>query len=119
MNTQMVLSRPPAATAHGGVRVRRATSSVVGRSTEVAAIEAAVDEAQSGIAGVSLEGEPGIGKSRLMREAAQYARLRGLCTLATNCYEIERAMQICRGIPVIAVVVGAYAACEFGFCGFR
>jgi tetratricopeptide (TPR) repeat protein len=41
---------------------------------------------------VLLEGEPGIGKSRLMRELADYSSSRGLCTLATNCYEIERAM---------------------------
>jgi tetratricopeptide (TPR) repeat protein/DNA-binding XRE family transcriptional regulator len=41
---------------------------------------------------VLLEGEPGIGKSRLMRELAQYSQSRAVCTLATNCYEIERAM---------------------------
>jgi tetratricopeptide (TPR) repeat protein len=41
---------------------------------------------------VLLEGEPGIGKSRLMHELDRYCAARGLCTLATNCYEIERAM---------------------------
>ncbi|HXJ54413.1 MAG TPA: XRE family transcriptional regulator, partial [Burkholderiales bacterium] len=41
---------------------------------------------------VLLEGEPGIGKSRLMQELARYCAARDLCTLATNCYEIERAM---------------------------
>ena len=41
---------------------------------------------------VLLEGEPGIGKSRLMQELAGYARGRGMRTLATRCYEIERAM---------------------------
>jgi tetratricopeptide (TPR) repeat protein len=41
---------------------------------------------------VLLEGEPGIGKTRLMQELARYCTARELCVLATNCYEIERAM---------------------------
>ena len=41
---------------------------------------------------VLIEGEPGIGKSRLMREVACYAQAQGLPTLATNCYQIERAI---------------------------
>ncbi|HEX7043036.1 MAG TPA: AAA family ATPase [Burkholderiales bacterium] len=41
---------------------------------------------------VLIEGEPGIGKSRLMRELARYARSRRIATFRTNCYEIERAM---------------------------
>ena len=51
-----------------------------------------------------IEGEPGIGKSRLMREAARYAEARGLPTLATNCYEIERAIPY---QPVIDLVTRA------------
>jgi predicted ATPase/DNA-binding XRE family transcriptional regulator len=53
---------------------------------------------------VLVEGEPGIGKSRLMRELGRYARARGLWTLATNCYEIERAMPY---QPVIDLVTQA------------
>jgi tetratricopeptide (TPR) repeat protein/transcriptional regulator with XRE-family HTH domain len=53
---------------------------------------------------VLLEGEPGIGKSRLMRELSGYARSRGLQTLATRCYEIERAMPY---QPVIDLVTQA------------
>jgi len=41
---------------------------------------------------VLIEGEPGIGKSRLMREVARYGVGLGLPTLVTNCYEMERAM---------------------------
>ena len=41
---------------------------------------------------VLIEGEPGIGKSRLMREIACYADAHDLPTIATNCYEIERAI---------------------------
>jgi len=53
---------------------------------------------------VLLEGEPGIGKSRLMREVARHARAEGLPTFATNCYEIERAMPY---QPVIDLVTHA------------
>lgn len=41
---------------------------------------------------VLIEGEAGIGKSRLMFEVACYARQRALPVLVTNCYEIERAI---------------------------
>jgi len=53
---------------------------------------------------VLMEGEPGIGKSRLMRELDRYARMRDLYTLTTNCYEIERAMPY---QPVINLVTQA------------
>ncbi len=53
---------------------------------------------------VLVEGEPGIGKSRLMHELAVYARERGLSSLATRCYEIERAMPY---QPVIELVTQA------------
>ena len=41
---------------------------------------------------VLIEGEPGIGKSRLLSEVTRYAQAQALPTLATNCYEIERAI---------------------------
>lgn len=41
---------------------------------------------------VLIEGEPGIGKSRLLREFAQHARHLGLHTLAANGYAIEQGM---------------------------
>lgn len=53
---------------------------------------------------ILIEGEPGIGKSRLLREIARYADAQGLPTLATNCYEIERAMPY---QPVIDLVTRA------------
>jgi len=53
---------------------------------------------------VLIEGEPGIGKSRLLREVAHYAHAQDLPTLATNCYEIERAMPY---QPVIDLVTCA------------
>ena len=53
---------------------------------------------------VLIEGEPGIGKSRLLREVACYAHAQDLPTLMTNCYEIERAMPY---QPVIDLVTRA------------
>lgn len=41
---------------------------------------------------VLIDGEPGIGKSRLLRELVRYTHALDLPTLSTNCYEIERAM---------------------------
>jgi tetratricopeptide (TPR) repeat protein len=56
---------------------------------------------------VLVEGEAGIGKSRLMQEVACYARQRGLPVLLTNCYEIERAIAY---QPVIDLATQACAA---------
>ena len=53
---------------------------------------------------VLIEGEPGIGKSRLLREVARYVYPQELPTFATNCYEIERAMPY---QPVIDLVTRA------------
>lgn len=53
---------------------------------------------------VLISGEPGIGKSRLMRELARYARGSGLLSLSTRCYEIERAVPY---QPVIDIVAEA------------
>src|SRR5688500_8251062 len=53
---------------------------------------------------VLVEGEPGIGKTRLLRELSRYAGARGLSRLVTNCYEIEKAMPY---QPVIDLVTQA------------
>jgi len=63
----------------------------VGRDNEFAMLAGLVARLDTGSGHtVLLEGEPGIGKSRLMRELARYAEARNIPTLATNCYEIER-----------------------------
>jgi class 3 adenylate cyclase len=59
--------------------VTRAEASMVGRQWEVAAIDAIVDRAIGGHGGVvNVVGPPGIGKSRLAREAAATAASRGV-----------------------------------------
>ena len=65
----------------------------VGRGAEFGLLIGLLARLTAGSGHVALlEGEPGIGKSRLLHELDRYCAARGLCTLATNCYEIERAM---------------------------
>src|SRR5258705_9574564 len=65
---------------------RRTESALVGRSWELSTIGAIFDEAIGG-AGcvVSVSGPPGIGKSRLIREAAAVAADRGVAVITTYC----------------------------------
>jgi tetratricopeptide (TPR) repeat protein len=77
----------------------------VGRSREYELLMQLI----AGLAGgagntVLIEGEPGIGKSRLIRETVRYAESLGLPAIATNCYEIERAIPY---QPVINLVTRA------------
>jgi len=59
--------------------VERAEPSLVGRHWEIAALDAMVDRAIAGRGGVvTVMGPPGIGKSRMAREAAALASGRGL-----------------------------------------
>lgn len=82
------------------------TTPFVGRSNEYGQLVGLVTRLTAGTGyAVLIEGEPGIGKSRLMREVARHAQARGLLTLATNCYEIERAMPY---QPVIDLVTQAF-----------
>jgi len=77
----------------------------VGRNNEYGLLIGLISRLTAG-AGytVLIEGEPGIGKSRLLREVARYAHAQDLPTLTTNCYEIERAMPY---QPVIDLVTRA------------
>ena len=77
----------------------------VGRASEYGLLTGLLAQLTGGSGHVVLvEGEPGIGKSRLMQELAAHARARSLGTLATRCYEIERAMPY---QPVIDLVTQA------------
>ena len=69
------------------VQLRRATGSIVGRSTELQAIEHGIREAKSRLAAVTLEGEPGIGKTRLLVAAAEMAEAAGFTTVAITADE--------------------------------
>jgi len=77
----------------------------VGRSAEFGVLTGLVARLAAGVGHtVLIEGEPGIGKSRLMSEVARYASARNVPTLATNCFEIERATPY---QPVIDLVTRA------------
>jgi tetratricopeptide (TPR) repeat protein/DNA-binding XRE family transcriptional regulator len=77
----------------------------VGRTSEYRLlIEMAMRLSQGSGHTVLIEGEPGIGKSRLMREIARHAGTHELPIIATNCYEIERAIPY---QPVINLVTRA------------
>jgi DNA-binding NarL/FixJ family response regulator len=61
----------------------------VGREAELAALTAAIDAAVAGDPGVVLvSGEAGVGKTRLVDEAAERARAAGVRVLAGGCIEL-------------------------------
>src|SRR5437867_1484913 len=69
------------------VQLRRATGSIIGREAGLAAIGQELKEASRRIAAVTLEGEPGIGKTRLLLAAADLAIERGFTTCAITADE--------------------------------
>lgn len=65
----------------------------VGRSNEYGLLIGLISRLTVGTGyTVLIQGEPGIGKSRLLREVTRYAHAQDLPTLTTKCYEIESAM---------------------------
>jgi hypothetical protein len=65
------------------LRVGRVTGAVVGRPIELAGIQQELASAESGrLAALTVEGEPGIGKTRLLIAAAEIAAARGFVPVA-------------------------------------
>jgi DNA-binding CsgD family transcriptional regulator/tetratricopeptide (TPR) repeat protein len=64
------------------VQLRRATGSVVGRTAELEAIGREIRDARTRLSAVTLEGEPGIGKTRLLLSAVDLASEAGFTTVA-------------------------------------
>ncbi|MFE3199207.1 LuxR C-terminal-related transcriptional regulator [Embleya sp. NPDC059237] len=65
---------------------------IIGRERELAAIRATVDRAPSAPCNLTLHGDPGVGKSVLLREAVAYGRERGMRVLGGTGYESEAEM---------------------------
>jgi tetratricopeptide (TPR) repeat protein/DNA-binding CsgD family transcriptional regulator len=69
------------------VQLRRATGSIVGRNAELSAIAQAIREAETHLGAVTLEGEPGIGKTRLLVATAEMTEAAGFTTVAITADE--------------------------------
>src|SRR5438876_4937315 len=81
------------------VQLRRATGPVIGRSGELDAISQELKEATSRLAAVTLEGEPGIGKTRLLLAAAELASRNGFtCVAITADEEIRGPFLVARSL---------------------
>ncbi len=69
------------------------TGRLVGRAEELASLKAGVEETLQLRGRLFLVvGEPGMGKTRLVEEAAVYARLRSFQVLVGHCYETESSL---------------------------
>ncbi len=92
------------------VQLRRATGAVIGRSAELDAIAQELKEATSRLAAVTLEGEPGIGKTRLLLAAAELASASGFtCVAITADEEIRGPFLVARSLFASAAIRGTAA----------
>ena len=91
---------------------RRIAASVVGRQVELGAIRQELAAAKAGrLAAITLEGEPGIGKTRLLLAAAELAAAEGFVPLAVVAdEEIRGPFLLARSILATAAASGATAA---------
>jgi DNA-binding CsgD family transcriptional regulator/tetratricopeptide (TPR) repeat protein len=69
------------------VQLRRATGSIVGRAVELTAIRQVLGDAATHLSALTLEGEPGIGKTRLLLAAAEQATAAGFTAVAVTADE--------------------------------
>ena len=81
------------------VQLRRSTGAVIGRNAQLDAISQELHEATERLAAVTLEGEPGIGKTRLLLAAAELASASGFtCVAITADEEIRGPFLVARSL---------------------
>ena len=84
-------------------------SRTVGREPELERIDAVLEALDGGAPGcIAVEGEPGIGKTRLLRELRDRAEVRGHLVLAGSAAEFERSVPF----SVWADALDAYVAAQ-------
>ena len=85
------------------------SSPIVGREAELAQLDAALDALDAGAPGaIAVEGEPGIGKTRLLHELRDRGEARGHLVLAGSAAEFERS----EPFSVWADALDAYVAAQ-------
>lgn len=96
------------------LRVRRVTGSVVGRPVELAGIQQELTSAEAGrLAALTVEGEPGIGKTRLLLAAGEIASARGFLQIAVAAdEELRGPFLLARSIFASAEATEAAAGSE-------
>ena len=96
------------------VHLRRVTGAVVGRASELSTIRAELKNAATRMSAVTLEGEPGIGKTRLLLAAAEMAGADGFTVVAiTADEEIHGPFLLAQSLlvaPALREVLGGSAA---------
>lgn len=93
-----------------GPRTLNRESPVVGRERELASLRRAAQRAREGDGGaISISGEAGIGKSRLLEEMRQMAENEGSLVLVGTCSDDERARPFepfAEALETLAAVAG-------------
>ena len=96
------------------VQLRRVSGAVIGRPLELAAIRDEIQAARSHLAAITVEGEPGIGKTRLLVAAAEMAAGEGFTAVAVTAdEEIRGPFLLARSIfaaPGLQEVIAGTAA---------
>ncbi len=93
-----------------GLYAGRVVGSVVGRPRELAAIEQEMDAVERGLSCITLEGEPGIGKTRLLLAIEQIARDRNFVPIAVTAdEEIRGPFLLARSIFACPTVMDVHS----------